>query len=348
MNESSRESFGRTQDGEPVERFVLERDGLRATLTNFGATLLGLEVPDRHGARADIVLGFDTLAEYESPSNPYFGGLVGRCANRIAGARFDLDGREVRLEANEGRHHLHGGRRGFDRRAWAAHFDHDGASVSFTRSSPAGEEGYPGAVALRATYHLEPDGVLRLETEASCDIATVLNLTQHSYFNLAGSGSVTEHELEVRAARFVAVDGELIPTGELRAVQGTPFDLRAPRRLGDCLDALANSAMGGLDLCYAFDEGRTKTPRTVCRLSDARSGRVLEVATTQPGLQVYTANRLQDLPGKHGQIYRRHGGVCLEAQHWPDAPHHAHFPTIVLRPGERQREVTRWTFSTLR
>ncbi len=346
MGKSSRDSFGRMQDGAQVERFVLDRHGLRATFTNFGATLISLEVPDRHGVCADVVLGFDTLAKYESPSNPYFGGLVGRCANRIAGARFNLDGREVRLAANEGRHHLHGGLRGFDRCAWAAHFDPDAASLSFARSSPAGEEGYPGALALRATYRLESDGVLSLETEASCDATTVLNLTQHSYFNLAGKGSVAGHELEVRAARSVAVDDELIPTGELRAVQDTPLDLRTPRHLGDCLDALAHSAMGGLDLCYALDGGRRETARAVCRLSEAKSGRVLEVATTQPGLQVYTANRLQDLPGKHGQIYRRHGGVCLETQHWPDAPHHAHFPTIVLRPGERHREVTRWTFST--
>ncbi len=346
MSKSSREAFGRTQDGAQAERFVLDRHGLRATFTNFGATLVSLEVPDRSGVRADVVLGFDTLAQYESPSNPYFGGLVGRCANRIAGARFDLDGREFLLAANEGRHHLHGGRRGFDRHAWTAHFDPIAASVSFTRDSPAGEEGYPGTLALRATYRLESERVLSLETEASCEVATVVNLTQHSYFNLAGSGSIAEHELEVRAARFVAVDDELIPSGDLRTVQGTPFDLRAPRRLGDCLAELAHSSMGGLDLCYALDGGRTETPRAVCRLSEARSGRVLEVSTTQPGLQVYSANRLQDLPGKHGQIYRRHGGVCLETQHWPDAPHHAHFPTIVLRPGVRYREVTRWTFST--
>ena len=347
MSKSSREAFGRTQDGKPIERFVLEQRGLRATFTNFGATLLTLEVPDRHGARADVVLGFDTLAEYESSSNPYFGGLVGRCANRIAGARFELEGREVLLAANEGRHHLHGGRRGFDRRAWTAYFDPDAASVSFTRNSPAGEEGYPGTLVLRATYRLENDAVLSLETEASCDVATAVNLTQHTYFNLAGEGSVEQHELEVRALRFVAVDDELIPTGELRDVQGTPFDLRGPRRLGDCLAALANSASEGLDLCYVLDGGRTEVARAVCRLSQAHSGRVLEVATTQPGLQVYTANRLADLHGKRGQTYRRHAGVCLETQHWPDAPHHAHFPSIVLRPGERHREVTRWTFSTL-
>ncbi|TAJ08200.1 MAG: galactose mutarotase [Planctomycetota bacterium] len=326
-------------DGVAVERYVLERDGIRATFTNFGAALIALEVPDRNGARADVVLGFDSLAEYASPRNPYFGSIVGRCANRIAGARFELDERAHVLAANEGRHHLHGGVRGFDRRAWSAELDAHAARVVFARTSPAGEEGYPGALRVLATYALSPGGVLELEISAACDAPTLWNPTQHSYFNLAGlGGDVGEHRLEVRASRVLAVDAELIPTGELIAIDGARVDLRG-------------ATGAGLDHCFALDAAAARgrdasaTPRLACRLTEPRSGRVLEIEATQPGLQVYTGNGLGELVGKRGVRYPRHGGICLETQGFPDAVHHAHFPSVVLRPGERRRDVTRWRFS---
>lgn len=345
MIRSARETLGRAPDGTPIESLVLERDGLRATWTNFGATLIRLEVPDREGKSADVVLGFDTLAEYAAARNPYFGGLVGRCANRIAGARFTLDGREFALQANEGRHHLHGGRCGFDRRTWTSEFTPEQHCVSFTLESPAGEEGYPGTLSLRASYSLRSHGVLELHTQAACNAPTVFNLTQHSYFNLAGGGSVANHRLCVRASHYVEVDDELIPTGRLNPLAGTPLDLRAARALGECIDALAKTAAGGLDHCYVLDAPREPDGLEACRLEDPRSGRVLEIATTQPGLQVYTGNRLGDLTGKRGRIYPRHGGVCLETQGLPDAVHHANFPSVVLRPGELRRDWTRWRFS---
>ena len=342
MIRAAREASANAEDGTPPERMVLERGGLRATWTNFGATLIGLEVPDRHGTREDVVLGFDTLEEYASSENPYFGGIVGRCANRIAGARFELDGREYLLTANEGRHHLHGGERGFDRRVWHARVDSAEHRVDFSRQSPAGEEGYPGALQLLASYRLLPDMQLELSCTATCDAPTLVNLTQHSYFNLAGNGSVADHLLEVCASQRVVVDDELIPSGLLAGVQDSPFDMRTPRRLGECIDMLGSMPTVGLDACYALDGGQAHEPRLACRLSDPRSGRRLEVFTTQPGLQVYTGNHLAGLRGKHGVPCSRHSGVCLETQHFPDAVHHPHFQSVVLRPGATYRHVTRW------
>ncbi len=334
-------------DGQIVERLVLERDGVRATFSNFGATLIGLEVPDREGERADVVLGFDTLAEYASPRNPYFGSIVGRCANRIAGARFELFGREHALSANEGRHHLHGGRRGFDRRVWTLErFDPEAGRVSFSLVSPAGEEGYPGTHRVRATYTLFAAGILELVTEAESDAATLSNLTQHSYFNLSGGGSVADHRLRVRASRFLEVDDELIPTGRLVPLEGS-LDFRSERRLGDALDALSGTPADGLDFCYVLDGAQRGVLVDACRLEDPISGRALEIATTQSGLQVYSGNRLHDVSGKSGRVYSRHGGVCLETQGFPDAVHHENFPSVILEPGDRRREVTRWRFELL-
>jgi aldose 1-epimerase len=334
-------------DGQAVERFVVERDGVRATFSNFGATLIGLEVPDREGVRADVVLGFDTLAEYASPGNPYFGSIVGRCANRIAGARFELDGREYALSANEGRHHLHGGRRGFDRRVWTTTaFDREAGRLGFSLVSPAGEEGYPGTQSVCATYTLLAGGILELVTDVECDAPTLSNLTQHGYFNLSGRGTVAEHELRVRASRSVEVDDELIPTGRLVPLEGS-LDFRRGRRLGDALDALSGTPADGLDFCYVLEGAQLEKLLEACRLEDPLSGRTLEIATTRPGLQVYTGNRLADLAGKGGRIYPRHGGVCLETQDFPDAVHHENFPSVVLRAGESRREVTRWRFGLL-
>jgi aldose 1-epimerase len=326
-------------ESEPVELFTLESGELRARITSFGATLVALEIPGGRGERADVVLGFDGLAGYESAHNPYFGGLVGRCANRIAGARFTLDGRKHRLSANEGRNHLHGGRRGFDRRPWRALSVRDDGLVLHLRS-PAGEEGYPGRVDVQASFTLSTDA-LALHLEGTSDAPTPLALTQHVYFNLAGSGTILDHVLEVFSERIVVVDDALLPTGELAGVAGTVFDFRSPARIGERIEALRATPAGGYDVCYALD----KPPGTLglaARLREPGSGRVLELLTSEPGLQLYTGNRLDGLAGKGGRPIERFGGVCLEAQHFPDAVNHAGFPSVVLRPRERYRHDTVW------
>jgi aldose 1-epimerase len=340
-----REPWGSTSDGEPVELVTLERGPLRARLTSFGATLVALEVPDRHGERADVVLGFDTLAEYESPHNPYCGGLIGRCANRIAGARFTLDGREHVLAANEGRNHLHGGARGFDRRPWTPGIVE--RSLSLRLVSPNGEEGYPGALDVSALYTLGPPvaraRMLGMQLSALTSAPTLCNLTQHAYFNLAGQGTILDHELQISASRFVAVDDVLVPTGEIADVAGTPFDFRTPRRIGERLAALEATAARGYDVCFVLDGPPFRAP--AARLVDPATGRALEVLTDQPGLQLYTGQHLAGLDGKGGHAIARFGGVCLEAQGLPDAVHHAHFPSVVLRPGQFYRQVVVWTFT---
>jgi aldose 1-epimerase len=340
----AREPWGTTSHGEPVELFTLEQGALRARIASFGATLVSLEVPDRRGERVDVVLGFDTLARYDSPANPYFGALVGRCANRIAGARFTLDGREHVLAANEGRNHLHGGLRGFDRRVWAAE-PGPGAELALRYRSPDGEEGYPGTLEVCATYTLAaphaptPAGsqVLGLRTHAHADAPTPCNLLSHAYFNLAGAGTILDHVLEVRASRYVVVDEALLPTGALASVANTPFDFRTPRRIGERLDELLAGPARGYDVCLVLDASGLHAP--AARLHEPRTGRTLELWTDQPGLQLYSGNRLGDLRDKNGAVYAPFGGLCLEAQGLPDALHHAGFPSLVLRPGEPYQAV---------
>ncbi len=334
-----REPWGATRAGEPVELFTLERGRLRARVATFGATLVALELLGSGGRRRHAMLGLDSLAGYESPSNPYLGGVIGRCANRIAGARFSLDGRDHALSANEGRHHLHGGSRGFDRRVWRV-AGASGEALELSYSSQDGEEGYPGAVEALASYALAPDALV-VRLAATARAATPLNLTQHSYFNLAGQGTILDHELQIRASRYVAVDGELIPTGELRAVAGSPYDFRAPRRVGARLGELPGSPRG-YDLCYALDHDGAGH---AARLRDTASGAVLELSTNQPGLQLYSGQHLGPLAGERGRALAPFAGLCLEAQGFPDAVHRASFPTQILRPGERYENVTTWRFA---
>lgn len=339
-----REPWGTTREGEPVELYTLEQGALRARFASFGATLVSLEVPDRRGERADVVLGFDTLAEYESPANPYFGGLVGRSANRIAGARFTLDGREHALAANEGNHHLHGGLRGFDRRVWRGELHASRTAVRFERVSPDGEEGYPGNLRISAEYALERDRLV-LTCAATTDATTLVNLVQHSYFNLAGAGTVLEHELEVRAERVLELDAQLLPTGRILRTAGTPFDFTPGRTIGERLAALVDTPAGGYDVCFALPCGWATGRRLACVLREPVSGRELRLETTAHGLQLYTGNRLSDLCGKGGRVAPRFGGLCLEAQGLPDAIHHEGFPSAVLRPGQRYAQTTTWAFS---
>ena len=314
----ARERWGTTSDGDTVELVTLETGAIGARFASYGATLVALEIPDRRGERADVVLGFDTLAEYESPRNPHVGIPC----------------------------HLHGGPRGFDRRVWTP-TKVDGSTFGARLRSPDGEEGYPGALDVLAAYTLGPRDaslhLLGLQLLARAGAPTVVSLTQHGYFNLAGGGTILDHELEIPASRYVVVDDELVPTGEIASVEGTPLDFRTPCRIGERIDALLATPARGYDLCYLLDAPPLSAP--AARLRDPASGRTLEIRTSQPGLQLYTGNRLDGLAGKRGRPIPRFGGVCLETQGLPDAIHHASFPSTVLRPGEPYAQTTIWAFS---
>ncbi|GAB4437571.1 MAG: galactose mutarotase [Chloroflexi bacterium OHK40] len=333
------EPFGSTAAGHPVERYTLRAGSVEARVITYGATLVALRAPDRSGTMADVVLGFDSLAPYLR-HHPYLGSLVGRFANRIAGGRFSLDGASYQLPVNNGPNHLHGGPGGFHAVLWQAEAGDDAVRLRY--HSPDGEQGYPGALDVSVTYTLGADGALRLDYEARCDRATILNLTNHAYFNLAGSGNILGHKLQISADHFLPVDATLIPTGELRPVEGTPLDFRAPTPIGARINADEEQLRqaGGYDHCYVLNHGGDLGV-IVARAVDPLSGRVLEVRTTQPGVQFYSGNFLDgSLRGRGGQPYARHCAFCLETQHFPDSPNQPAFPSTVLRPGEIYRHST--------
>ncbi|MEP7327875.1 MAG: aldose epimerase family protein [Betaproteobacteria bacterium] len=337
---------GTAPDGTPVAAFALEnRQGMRATLMSWGALLQTLEVPDRNGHRDDVVLGFATLAPY-LVRHPNFGVTVGRFGNRIAHARFTLDGVEYQLAANNGVNSLHGGIVNFAKHNWSWHIEGDNA-VRFEYVSPDGEEGYPGTLRAAVTYALDDDNGLTLTFAATTDRATVVNLTNHSYFNLAGHGDVRDHQITLHADAFLPVDAVSIPLGEVRAVDGTPMDLRALTSIGDRLDAMDDqmrSVEGGFD--HTFVLGAGAALQHAARVVHPGSGRVMDVHTTQPGIQFYTANKLDGtFVGKGGVAYGKYGALCLETQHFPNAPNEATFPSTVLRPGEEYRHQAIYRFS---
>ncbi|MEU3658684.1 aldose epimerase family protein [Streptomyces sp. NPDC032940] len=319
------ELFGTLSDGTPVHRWTLERAGVRVRVLTYGGIVQSAEVPDRDGRTADVVLGFADLDGYVTHPEPYLGALVGRYANRIAGGRFPLDGRTYALALNNGPNSLHGGERGFDKRVWDAEPVEHGVRLS--RVSPDGEEGFPGRVEFSATYTLDASGALRIAYEAVTDAPTVLNPTNHSYFDLSGSGHAGGHELWIAASRITPVDADLIPRGAPVEVAGTRFDFREARKAGT-----------GYDHNFVLDKGVTKTAVPVAELYDPASGRVLTVETTEPGLQLYTADHL-DEPFAPG------AGIALETQHFPDSPNRPDFPSTVLRPGEVFRSETVYGFS---
>jgi aldose 1-epimerase len=344
MEGVSCEPFGEMPDGTEVTRYSLtNRRGSVARLIDLGATLTELWVPDREGTPGDVVLGFESASAYLA-SAPYFGCTVGRVANRIAHARFELDGVSYRVAANDGENHLHGGRRGFDKVVWAARTSSAarGPTLELTHTSPDGDEGYPGRLDVTVTFVLEHDDTLRIEYEARCDAPTLVNLTNHGYWNLAGEGDVLAHELELRANRYTEVRADLIPTGRLLPVAGTPFDFTMAKLVGRDLGELGT----GYDHNFVLADAPRPEPGLAAVLREPASGRQMRVSTTEPGIQLYTGNFLDGVDGKRGACHGRHAALCLEAQRFPDAPHHPSFPSVVLRPGETYRQVTVHAFST--
>lgn len=340
-----RETVTRTPDGQAVEIFRLKNaHGLEADVISWGATLVKLTAPDRAGKLADVTLGFDDLNRYLVP-HPFFGSIAGRYANRIAKGRFALDGRTFTLATNNGANHLHGGVQGFDKRVWKA--EPAGANaVRFTYTSQDGEEGYPGTLTANVTYTLTDKNELRIAYEATTDQPTVLNLTNHAYFNLAGGGDVLGYELRLNASRFTAVDGGLIPTGEIAPVAGTPLDFTKPKLVGRDIAPLKEPGQPlGFDHNFVIDSARPGELTLAAELHDPASGRTMRVFTTEPGVQVYTGNHLKDVAGKGGATYQQHAGICLETQHFPDSPNHPEFPTTTLRPREVFHSTTVFEFS---
>jgi len=340
--------FGKTRDGVAVEQYVLRNaNGVVARVMTYGATMTDLIVPDRNGRMASVVLGFDRLDGYLG-NEPYFGATVGRVANRIAGGTFELNGRTYRLATNNGPNHLHGGLRGFDKVVWRAEPQANAGdpSVTFTYRSPDGEEGYPGNLSVSVTYTLTRQNEIRLDYSATTDTATPVNLTNHAYFNLAGedSGTILDHDMTIAADEFTPVDATLIPTGQILPVRGTPMDFTTPTRIGARIDQVPGPPPGGYDHNYVLRPHTELTP--AARLHDVKSGRVMDVLTTEPGVQFYSGNFLDGtIRGRSGVPYVKHAGLCLETQHFPDSVHRANFPSTILQPGQRFTSRTIYRFS---
>lgn len=346
----SREAFGTTPGGVAVELLTLANaHGMELRVMTYGGIIVSLKVPDRDGIPGDVVLGYDSLAGYLRDS-PYFGAIVGRYGNRIARGRFTLGGVEYRLATNNGPNHLHGGVRGFDKVVWSADpFRTDSsAGVTFRHTSPDGDEGYPGTLQAAVTYTLTSRNELILDYEATTDRATPVNLTQHSYFNLAGSGDILGHVLELAADHYTPVDATLIPTGAIAPVEQTPFDFRTPQRIGARIGEDHEQLRYGGGYDHNFVLTRPDTGLVLAaRLTDSLSGRTLEIRTTEPGVQFYSGNFLDgSITGKQRTVYRRRTGLCLETQHFPDSPNHPGFPATILEPGQVYRSRTVWTLGT--
>jgi aldose 1-epimerase len=342
--------FGVAPDGTPVSLYTLKNaNGIEVRITNFGGIITGVDAPDREGRFDDVVLGYDTLTPYiEHKGTPYFGALIGRYGNRIAGGKFPLNGKTYQLPINNDPNSLHGGTVGFDRRVWNAKAEDN--RLELTLESPDGDQGYPGAVKINVVYSLSDDNALTIDYTATTDADTIINLTNHAYFNLtgAGNGDILSTLLSIDADRFTPIDASLIPNGELRGVEGTPFDFRTPTaigaRIGESDEQLTFGR--GYDHNWVLNNDSGKIAR-IATAHDPASGRTLEVYTTEPGVQFYSGNFLDGGNiGKGGKPYQHRSGFCLETQHFPDSPNHSSFPSTVLRPGETYRQTTRYRFTT--
>lgn len=343
------EPYGTTPDGAEITQYLLTNShGLRVKLINFGATITAVETPDRDGNLANITLGFPDLAGY-LVNKPYFGSICGRYANRIAHGKFTLDGQEYTLHTNNSGHHLHGGAVGFNKRVWQGEVlpaTADAVAARFTYVSPDGEEGYPGELTVVVTYRLNDNNELLIDYEATTSAPTVLNLTNHAYWNLSGDGgksTILDHSLTLSCHRYLTVDEGAIPTEEFAAVPGTPMEFSRPHTLGERIDQTVNGG-GGYDHCYLVD-GEVGNLRRAARVVHLPSGRVLELFTTEPGVQLYTGNFLNGTEETGGAV--KQGGFCLEAQHLPNSPNVPGFPSTVLRPGETYRQTTLHRFSVM-
>lgn len=345
--------FGRTRDGADVKILTLTNaNGMSAKVTEYGATLTELWVPDRNGALTDVVLGYERLDDYVAA--PFFlGATLGRVANRIANGRFTLDGQTYELATNRAPNHLHGGVRGFDKRIWTSRQGtadgrviDGGAAVTFAYTSANGEEGYPGTLNVTVTYRLTNSNELHIDYAATTDKATPINLTNHSFFNLAGSGNILDHVLTINANRYTVASASLVPTGEIAPVTGTPLDFTRAHRVGEHIDEM-RSVSNGYDHNFVLN-GDGKSLALAARVEEPKSGRVLEILTTEPGAQFFTGNRFDGtFPGVGGAVYRQHAGFALEPQHFPDAINHPEFPSVVLRPGKTFRSSTIFRFTTM-
>lgn len=347
----TKSDFGKTAEGQVSELYTLTNSkGMKVTITNYGGRVVSVVVPDRQGKMGDVVLGFDNLDGYLG-DNPFFGALVGRYGNRIANAQFKLDGKVYKLAQNNGPNSLHGGNKGFDKMVWSAkEYSKNPPAVELTYVSADGEEGYPGKLTAKVIYTLTDANELKIDYTATTDKDTVLNLTNHSYFNLSGEGSgdILKEEMMINADRFTPVNSTLIPTGELRKVEGTPFDFRKPTAIGARIDGDDEQLKFGKGYDHNFVLNRTGHGLTLAaRVTDPESGRVMEVLTTQPGVQFYTGNFLDGtVHGKGGKVYPRRSAFCLETQHFPDSPNQPKFPTSELKPGQAYHHTTIYKFST--
>ncbi len=339
-----KEPFGNTTDGKNVEAFVFTNaNGMKLKAINYGATIVSVEAPDRDGRLADVVLGFDDMVGFQSLENPYFGATCGRYANRIAKGKFTLDNVEYSMALNNGENALHGGRVGFDKKIWAAEIVGDNA-VKMSLTSPDGEEGYPGTLKVEITYTLTDENELRIDYAAETDQRTVVNLTNHSYFNLAGGGTILGHLAQINADRYTVVDGDSIPTGELREVAGTEMDFRAPKAIGAEIGRTAE----GYDHNYCINQPSKGELTFAAKVVEPESGRTLECLTTEPGVQLYTGNFLDNIKGKSGAVYNKQEGFCLETQHYPDSPNQPGFPSTELTPGETYAHTCVYRFGIKR
>jgi aldose 1-epimerase len=343
--------FGKTADGKTVHEYTLtNKNGMIVKLSTRGATITQIHVPDKDGKLADVVLGFDNVAGYESDDNQYFGNTTGRVCNRIAKGKFTLDGKEYQLAINNDPNHLHGGvKRSLDKVVWKAAKAKQGNGVSFRYTSPDGEEGYPGKLKVTVNYALTDTNQLRINFRAKTDKATPVNLTNHAYFNLAGAGSKTvlDHLLTLNADKYTPTDETLIPTGKIESVEGTVLDFRKPTRIGERIKSLDETAAIGYDHNFVLNRKDDKLS-LAATLHDPSSGRVLKVLTTDPGVQFYSGNFLNGQKGKGGKTYAHRSALCLETQHHPDSINHENFPSTVLKPGETYKHTQVYAFSVVK
>ncbi len=343
------EPYGALADGTKITAYTLvNKNGIKVKIITYGGIVAEIHAPDKDGKLADIALGFDDIKGYVSGGSPYFGCITGRVCNRIGNAKFTLDGKEFKLEANNGKHTLHGGKVGFDKRVWKgeALMTAAGPSVKLTYTSKDGEEGFPGNLTCTVTYTLTSDNGLRIDYSATTDKTTVVNLTNHSYFNLAGhnSGDILGHEVKLLADKYTPGDDTLLPTGKIDPVAGTPFDLTKATAIGERIKQIKADPVG-YDLNYVHGMKRTDQPQSVAMVTDPKSGRTLEVFTVEPGIQFYTGNFLDGtVKGKGGAVYKQYNAFCLETQFFPDSPNKPDFPSITLKPGDEYRTTTIYKF----